>query len=508
MWYQCKARVTPVSERTSGEGAQGQNNSGETVCCLANSSFSGSDDSCAEEGSESITGSLAEKWIADSGASLHMTHSADLLSDLRLCDDKARISDNHLIDVVGYGMLPVVFPGDLTVELLDVAYMPDLAFNFFFIIAAHKQGVGFMTEDERLCISLFDGRLRFEGDGSSYANSACRMEPDTGYVPFLLLAPDPAENRVETGCDFLLAFPVLAPASAASAETAVDTNIFHCVHGHPNELLLRETAKALCVELLGTLRPCTGCSLAKGYRKPIPSSTNSRAPEKLGRVFVDLSGPKRTPSLLGKRYVMKVRDDFSLYAWVYFLKHKSDAADAFRKFLTDVGADGVPSKVDIVRSDNGGEFFGGEIGEVCKPFFIKQEFTNADSPKQNGIVERALGSTQNAALAACIQALIIFPLVQLPPTESLWAEAVHWSCDALSHTATTANPGNKSPHKMWHRAAAHAQPHPFLRPAYCRWNRPSKSSPRAEICFYLWPVINHPSDSLRMLTRGNRVVEI
>ena len=86
MWYQCKARVTSASEKTSGEGPQGQNNSGETVCCLANAMFSRSDDSCTEERSESITESLAEKWIADSGASFHMTHSADLLSDVRLCD--------------------------------------------------------------------------------------------------------------------------------------------------------------------------------------------------------------------------------------------------------------------------------------------------------------------------------------------------------------------------------------------------------------------------------------
>ena len=506
MWYQCKARVTPTSERTSGGGAQGQDNSGETVCCLANAMLSRDDDSCAEERSQSLPESLAEKWIADSGASFHMTRSADLLSDVRLCDDKVRIGDNHLIDVVGYGTLTVVFPGDLTVNLLDVAYVPDLAFNLFSLMAAHKQGVGFMTEEEGLCISLFDGRLRFEGDGSSYSNFAYRIEPDKGYVPFPLLTPSPPENRVD-GSDFPLAIPVLAPGRAASAATAIDINVFHCVHGHSNEMLLRETAKLLNIELSGTLKPCTGCSMAKGYRKPIPNSTKSRASEKLGRVFVDLSGPKRTPSLMGKRYVMLVKDDFSRHAWVYFLKHKSDASDAFRKFLADVRADGVPSKVEIVRSDNGGEFFGGEFGEVCKQFCIKQEFTNANSPKQNGVVERALGILQNAALAACIQAPIIFPLVQLPPTESLWAEAVHWSCEALNHTATTANPGNKSPHEMWHGAAAPASPHPFLRPAYCRWKRPSKSSPRAESCFYLGPGIDHPSDSLRMLTRANKVVE-
>ena len=91
-------------------------------------------------------------------------------------------------------------------------------------------------------------------------------------MPFPLLTPDPAENREETGCDFPLAFPVLAPGGAASAETAVDINIFHCVHGHSNELLLRETAKALGVELLGTLRPCTGRSMAKGYRNQSPAA--------------------------------------------------------------------------------------------------------------------------------------------------------------------------------------------------------------------------------------------
>ena len=77
---------------------------------------------------------------------------------------------------------------------------------------------------------------------------------------------------------------------------------------------------------------------------------------------------------------------------------------------------------------------------MCKQYCIKQEFTNGNSPKQNGVVERVLGIIQNAALAACIQAPILFPLVQLPPTESLWAEAVHWSCDALNHTATSALP--------------------------------------------------------------------
>ena len=78
----------------------------------------------AVEFMDSLAESFAEKWIADSGASSHLTHSVDQLSDVRLCNDKVKIGDNDLIDVVDGGTLAVVFPGDLTVKLLDVGYMP------------------------------------------------------------------------------------------------------------------------------------------------------------------------------------------------------------------------------------------------------------------------------------------------------------------------------------------------------------------------------------------------
>ena len=54
---------------------------------------------------------------------------------------------------------------------------------------------------------------------------------------------------------------------------------------------------------------------------------------------------------------MIIKDDYTRRMWIYFLKHKSDAGTAFRSFLAEGRADGFPSEVKIVRSDNGGEFF-------------------------------------------------------------------------------------------------------------------------------------------------------
>lgn len=142
--------------------------------------------------------------------------------------------------------------------------MPYIAFNVFTRMAAHHHGVGFLTWNI-LYISLFNGRLKLEGDGFSYSSFACRIEQDDRCVPFPLSTPDPSETCVESGCDFPLAFPVLDPGIIESNETALDINVFPCVYGLSNELLMKETAKSLDVQLLGKLTPCTGCSMTKGY---------------------------------------------------------------------------------------------------------------------------------------------------------------------------------------------------------------------------------------------------
>ena len=53
-WSQCKARMTPAPEQTSGGSAQGQNNGGETVCCVAKRMLGTNDDTHNEERSDFI----------------------------------------------------------------------------------------------------------------------------------------------------------------------------------------------------------------------------------------------------------------------------------------------------------------------------------------------------------------------------------------------------------------------------------------------------------------------
>ena len=126
---------------------------------------------------------------------------------------------------------------------------------------------------------------------------------------------------------------------------------------------------------------------------------------------------------------------------------------------------------------------------------IEQEFTPAYSPQFNGVAERGLGIIEAAAMAARIQAKV-FDYVQLPKIDKFWAEAMHWACEALNHTACSTNPDSKSPLEMWFGEALPARPYPFLKPAYCRWQRPSKVLPKGESCFYVGPSRDHPCDCL------------
>ena len=79
-----------------------------------------------------------------------------------------------------------------------------------------------------------------------------------------------------------------------------------------------------------------------------------------------------------------VRDNFSRFTRVFFLRTKDETATYFSKYLGEI----APSKVEVVRSDGGGEFSKGAFGALCTTEKIRQDFTAADSPQYNHVAER------------------------------------------------------------------------------------------------------------------------
>ena len=304
------------------------------------------------------------QYIADSVATCNMTPDADGLTNYRECSRPLGLANGEAISIVGYGGLMVNLRtnhGWVCVEMNDEAHAPLLNYNLILLPSMTLQGHTYTGDKDGITLKLNRGETVF-------FSLVGKLYRQYGY------RPEAAGSMVDTACT------PIAPGKAKAPTTPTEINILHCTFGHTHEVLLKKTATQQGIVDSGDLHEYRGCSIAKGPRKPIASSTHTRASKKLQRIFVDLSGPMTVQSIGGKRYTLIVRDDYTRFTRVYFLRHKSDAASAFESFLVEARADGTPSAVIAVRSDNGSAFFEGAFGEFCRKRGIKKSSHQQTAP--------------------------------------------------------------------------------------------------------------------------------
>ena len=135
-------------------------------------------------------------------------------------------------------------------------------------------------------------------------------------------------------------------------------------------------------------------------------------------IHVNITGPTRTKSLGGKKYIMVIVDDFSRYTWVEFLREKSEACEKMevlcKRFLNEKGVSIVK-----IRSDHGKEFENARFDSFCDKNGIKEEFSTPKTPQQNGVVKRKNRVIQEMARVMLLNKKI---------PQKFWGEAVNTSC--------------------------------------------------------------------------------
>ena len=89
-------------------------------------------------------------------------------------------------------------------------------------------------------------------------------------------------------------------------------------------------------------------------------------------IHSDVCGPMATTSLSVYSYYVSFIDDFSQKTWIYFMKGKNEVFGKFKEFKALV-ENLSENKIKIFRSDNGGEFIGGEFKSFCTEVGIKRE---------------------------------------------------------------------------------------------------------------------------------------
>nr|GFB40925.1 retrovirus-related Pol polyprotein from transposon TNT 1-94 [Tanacetum cinerariifolium] len=131
-------------------------------------------------------------------------------------------------------------------------------------------------------------------------------------------------------------------------------------------------------------------------------------------LHMDLCGPMRVESLNGKRYVLVIVDDYSIYTWTHFLRSKDETPEVLIDFLRLIQR-GLQAQVRVVRTDKGTEFSNQTLHVYFAAEGIQHQTSVARTPEQNGVVKR-----RNRTLVEAARTMLSTAKVPL----FFWAEAI------------------------------------------------------------------------------------
>ena len=180
-------------------------------------------------------------------------------------------------------------------------------------------------------------------------------------------------------------------------------DVWHKIMGHCNvDDLNKLEAVSQGMKIRGSTLPfnCETCTVAKqtNVRNRTP---DVRATYPFELVHTDLAGPIDPIAKDGFKYTIIFTDDFSGCYFTYFLKNKSDAVKATRKFFADIAPYGKVNLLSFyseisptgevvrLRSDNGGEYLSADYKDLLLKHSVKHEMSCPHSPHQNGTAERS-----------------------------------------------------------------------------------------------------------------------
>ncbi|GJV80779.1 retrovirus-related pol polyprotein from transposon TNT 1-94 [Tanacetum coccineum] len=184
---------------------------------------------------------------------------------------------------------------------------------------------------------------------------------------------------------------------------------------------------------------CSACAIGKSKKKPHKPKSEDTNQEKLYLLHMDLCGPMRVASVNGKKYILVIVDDYSLFTWVKFLRSKDEAPDFIIKFLKMIQVR-LQVTVQRIRTDNGTEFVNQTLCEYYKKIGISHETSVARSPQQNGVIERC-----NRTLIEAARTMLIYSKALL----FLWAEADATACYTQNRSIIRLRHG-KTPYELLH----------------------------------------------------------
>jgi hypothetical protein len=97
-------------------------------------------------------------------------------------------------------------------------------------------------------------------------------------------------------------------------------------------------------------------------------------------LHMDLVGPACVRSVGGKWYVLIVVDDYSQYAWVFFLEEKGETFGFVRYLVLRLRNERHGDAIRAICSDNGSKFKNSHFETFCHDLGLEHQFSSPYTP--------------------------------------------------------------------------------------------------------------------------------
>ena len=303
---------------------------------------------------------ISQKWIIDSGATVHTCNDVSMLRNHRDERTAIKVATGEVVMGTKRGDIFLRQKSRKTIlKLTNVVYSADIKKN---IISTRALGDEYKT--------TFNGKTAIIEQKSEMGPGKVVIHIDNGDLLY--------QTYLE---------------EVNIAEMIKDPDLeWHKRLGHAGALRLEKT---LGSEIQKSDNRCEACMYCKLKNKPFKKSL-TRCTELLERLHIDIAGPINLESPNQSRFVLFVVDEYSRWTEIAIIEKKSDALSRLVEIITRWS--NLHNKtVKILRSDNASEFLSREFNEQMSMRGITREKSVPYNPEQNGLAERTIGIVKETA---------------------------------------------------------------------------------------------------------------
>lgn len=371
-------------------------------------------------------------WLKDDGATAHITNSAEYFKTYHHFDKPADITVGNKQKIPAYGcgnieMCATIGTEQKSIELSDVLYAPDIGKNLLSASKAMMRGISNFGDSDDMICRFF----RKETPKNVLLEAPCSSN---GLFELRAVPVKPLGGSAASA--YLVDEEItLFPKTAMTTTTKLPLSLWHRRLGHQGVQYVKQFLCQNDINFIDDKLFCEPCLYGKQCRRTFRSKRFKT--KKSGEiVHADLL---ESPVLSrgGKKYMLVLKDDFSKFRSVEFLRHKDEAVDKIKQFLVRANKDGIDVK-ELV-TDGGREFDNVKLKKLTDDAGIKFRITMPYTPEQNGLVER-----ENRIIMDAVRTMLKDAGLPL----FLWAEAASAAVYVLNRTGPSKTMG-KSPFEEW-----------------------------------------------------------